>query len=398
MHRGFRMESVPGALAVLAMAGLSFGLAADEEGAVRPGLHVRADGTLTRDGRAYRGIGVNYFDAFYRHLKDPNDTTYDAGFAALADAQIPFARLMGCGFWPVDQKLYAEDKAEFLRRFDDVVRSAEKHGVGLIPSLFWHTATVPDLVGEPVSEWGNLQSKTHAYMRDYVRDIVTRYVDSPAIWGWEFANEFNLGANLPNAAEHRPPVWPDLGTATSRSERDEWTYETIRTAFAAFADEVRKYDAYRVISTGDSLPRESGWHNWAKGTWTADSPDQFALLLGADNPDPVDIVSIHAYGGDAQRLRDARFVTAALRKPLFVGEFGAPGPRADSEAAFAELLATIEQAQVPLAAVWVYDFGNQGDFCITADNERAYQLEAISAANGRIAAQLAAEGAELRQP
>ncbi len=398
MCRWFRAKCVLGALAVWVMAGASPGQPAAEGGPARPGLHARADGTLTRSGRLYRGIGVNYFDAFYRHLKDPADTTYDAGFAALAAAQIPFARLMGCGFWPVDQKLYTEDKDEFLRRFDDVVRSAEKHGIGLIPSLFWHTATVPDLVGEPVGEWGNLQSKTHAYMREYVRDIVARYVDSPAIWGWEFANEFNLGANLPNAAEHRPPVWPDLGTAASRSERDEWTYETIRTAFAAFADEVRKYDAYRVISTGDSLPRESGWHNWAKGTWTADSPDQFALLLGADNPDPVDIISIHAYAGDAQRLRDARFAAAALCKPLFVGEFGAPGPRSDSEAAFSELLATIEQAQVPLAAAWVYDFGNQDDFCITGGNERAYQLEAISAANERIRGQLATEEAERGQP
>ena len=394
MNRWIRTESVLGVLAVSVMAGAGLGQSADEGGAAQPGLHVRADGTLARGGQPYRGIGVNYFDAFYRHLKDPEDTTYDAGFAALAAAQIPFARLMGCGFWPVEQKLYTEDKDEFLRRFDDVVRSAEKHGIGLIPSLFWNISTVPDLVGEPVSAWGNLQSKTHAYMRDYVRDIVTRYADSPGIWGWEFGNEFNLGANLPNAAEHRPPVWPDLGTATSRSEEDEWTYEIIRTAFAAFADEVRKYDPHRVVSTGDSLPRESGWHNWAAGTWTVDSPDQFALLLGADNPDPVDIISIHAYGGDAQRLRDARFVAAALRKPLFVGEFGAPGPQADSEAAFTELLATIEKAEVPLAAVWVYDFGNQDDFCVTAGNDRAYQLEAISAANERIRAQLASGEAE----
>ena len=31
-------------------------------------------------GKGLRGIGVNYFDAFYRTLRDGNDTSYDAGF------------------------------------------------------------------------------------------------------------------------------------------------------------------------------------------------------------------------------------------------------------------------------------------------------------------------------
>jgi len=360
------------------------------------GLHVREDGVLTKDGMPFRGIGVDYFDAFFRHLTDPQNTTYDAGFAALAEAGIPFVRMIGCGFWPVEHKLYTEDKDEFFRRFDDVVRAAEQQGIGLIPSLFWYTATVPDLVGEPSSEWGNLESKTHEYMRNYVRDVVTRYKGSPAIWGWEFANEFNLGANLPNAAEHRPAVWPTLGTAESRSEKDEWTYEIIRTAFAAFANEVRQYDPYRAISTGDGFPRESAWHNWKLNTWTEDTPDQFAQMLVGDNPDPVDIISVHAYEDAAQAIRDARFVAAAVGKPLFVGEFGAPGPRAESEAGFMALLAAIEEAQVPLAAAWVFDHGDDDTFTITATNERSYQLQAIAETNGRIRAQLEKEAAEGR--
>ncbi len=240
------------------------------------GLAVSPTGVLLKDGRPFRGIGVNYFNALGRHLADANNTTYDAGFAALSEANIPFARLAGCGFWPRDQKLYLDNPEEFFRRFDDVVRSAEKHGIGLIPSLFWTTATAPDLMGEPVNQWGNPQSKTHEYMRKYVRDVVTRYRNSPAIWGWEFGNEYNLGANLPNAAQHRPQVAPSLGTATTRSAKDELTHEDIRTAFAAFAAEVRKYDPHRVISTGNSLPRNSAWHNWKERKWTPDTPEQFA--------------------------------------------------------------------------------------------------------------------------
>jgi hypothetical protein len=228
----------------------------------RPGLSVNAQGEFVKDGRPYRGIGVNYFDAFSRHLLDPSDTSYEAGFAALARARIPFARIMGGGFWPVEQRLYQEHRQEFLRRFDDVVRAAERHGISLIPSLFWNVATVPDLVGEPVSAWGDPKSKTRAYMRAYVEDLVTHYRRSPALWGWEFGNEFNLGADLPNAAEHRPATVPRLGTSASRSEKDEWSYETIRDAFAAFAREVRRFDPHRAISSGDSLPRTAAWHNW----------------------------------------------------------------------------------------------------------------------------------------
>lgn len=88
------------------------------------------DGVLFKDGDPYRGIGVNCFDAFARTLADPNDTS---------------------------------------------------HGVGLIPSLFWCIPMVPDLVGEPCDQWGNPAGETHEFMRTYVREVVTRYVDSPAL-------------------------------------------------------------------------------------------------------------------------------------------------------------------------------------------------------------------------
>jgi hypothetical protein len=371
----------------------ALGVASAAEPGAPPGLSVRKDGVLVKDGRPYRAIGVNYFNAFYRHLKDPKDTGYEEGFKALAEAKIPFARIMGCGFWPVEQKPYRENREEFFRRFDDVVRSAERHGIGLVPSLFWHVATVPDLVGEPVGEWGNPKSRTHEYLRAYVKDVVTRYKDSPAIWAWEFGNEFNLGANLPNAPEHRPQVVPQLGTPAARSEKDEWTHETIRTAFAAFAAEVRKIDPHRAISTGDAFPRESAWHNWKEKSWTKDTPEQAAGMLLGNAPDPVDLVSVHAYGDAGRRIREARETAAKAGKPLFVGEFGSPGPPEKSEKEFQALLAAVEEAQVPLAALWVYDFSGQDkDWNVTAANARAGQLRAVAEANARIRAAAAAEG------
>ncbi|MBV9867666.1 MAG: cellulase family glycosylhydrolase [Abitibacteriaceae bacterium] len=348
------------------------------------GLTVRADGTLMKDGKPYRGIGVNYFDAFYRTLLKADDTSYEQGFKTLADYKIPLARIMGCGFWPVDNKLYLQNKELYFQHFDAVVHAAEKYHIGLIPSLFWNMATVPDMVGEPCDQWGNPASKTHEFMRTYIKEVVTRYRNSPAIWGWEFGNEYNLGADLPNAAEWRPPIHPELGTATSRSARDELTHDMIRTAFAAFAREVRKYDPYRIISTGNGFPRASAWHQRREKSWTKDTPEQYGEMLLGDNPDPISVISVHAYSED-ERIKPTLDIAIRAHRPLFIGEFGLPGPRTDAtEKQFNQTLSIIEQTKVPLAALWVYDFGHQDDFNVTANNQRAYQLQSIAEANTAI--------------
>ncbi len=375
------------------------------------GLTVARDGMLLKDGKPWRGIGVNYFDAFYRTLRRPDDATYREGFAELAKREIPFARFMACGFWPNDWKLYLEDKPRYFALLDGVVRAAEEHGIGLIPSLFWHSATVPDIVGEPRSEWGNPRSKTHALMRAYVREVVTRYRNSPAIWGWEFGNEYNLDADLPNAAQHRPAVVPKLGTPEKRSERDDLTHDALAIALRAFAQEVRKHDRRRIISSGNSAPRPSAWHQWKEKSWAQDSKDQFAERLLLDNPDPVDTLGLHVYEPREKRfgretpveafVSAAMQVSAQVKKPLFIGEFGASGvgPEAEKGAKerLAALIAAIEKAEAPLAALWVYDFAGQDkDWNVTAKNARSWQLTAIAEANQRLKARLLARPAGAR--
>jgi hypothetical protein len=348
-----------------------------------PGLSVR-DRVLLKDGAPCRAIGVNYFDAFSRTLQDHNDTSYDAGFQTLAENGIPFARFMCTGFWPAEMKLYMEDKATYFDLLDSVIRSAERHGVGLIPSLFWYLPAVPDLVHEPCDQWGNPASKTREFMRTYTRDVVTRYLDSPAIWAWEFGNEYNLDADLPNAKDHLPAILPQLGTASTRSERDILTHEMVRTAFREFAREVREYDPHRMISTGNSIPRPSAWHQMRERTWAKDSPEQFEEMLAGDNPDPVDTISVHIYQDAASRLPDACETARQAGKSLFVGEFGVHGEGPETAEQFQSLLRLIEDMQVPLAALWVFDFKVQPELSVRADNSRSYQLKAIAEANRRI--------------
>jgi len=350
-------------------------------------LTVGKNGTLEKDGVSYRGVGVNYFDAFSRVLHDPDNTSYNRGFQILSEHGIPFARFLCGGFWHVGMRLYMEDRAAYFEQLDTLIAAAEMHGVGLIPSFFWLSSAVPDLVGEPCDAWGDPRSRTHAFMRTYVRETVRRYRMSPAIWGWEFGNEYNLLADLPNAASHRPAVHAHLGTAKKRSQRDDLTHDRIRIAFAAFAREVRKHDPYRILSTGNSFPRSSAWHQRTEKTWTHDTPAQQTDMLLGDNPDPIDTLSIHAYrDGGAQAIRVAMEVSAKCNKPVFVGEFGVGGVGEEVEKEFVSLLEAIERAKVPLAAVWVFDYDGQVDLNVTDSNARAYQLEALARANQKIRA------------
>lgn len=350
------------------------------------GLTNGPNATLLKEGKPYRGIGINYFDCFLRTLQDGSDTSYDAGFATLAAKGIPFARFSATGFWPKDMELYQKDREEYFRRLDGVIQSAEKHGVGLVPSLFWYFACVPDLVGEPMDQWGNPQSKTQAWMRTYVQEIVTRYRDHPTIWAWEFGNEYSLQANLPNAKEHRPAVHPTLGTAAARSERDDLTFAIVRVAFVEFAKAVRSHDPKRLILTGDSFPRLSAWHQEHEKNWTQDTPEQFSEMLSISNPDPVSAISLHAYESDDERFPAAMAVARKLNKPLFVGEFGAQGETPEQEAKCRRLMKAIVDQEIPLAALWVFDLKSQKDFNVTASNARSWQLDLISETNKKLSA------------
>ena len=350
------------------------------------GLSVSPHGALLLNGKGFRGIGVNYYDAFVRLLGEGKIQDVEAGFRVLTSNQIPFVRFSADGYWPTDWQLYQTNRQEYFTRLDAVVKLAERHGIGLIPSLFWHQPTISDLVGEPVDQWGNPSSQTHTFMRTYVREVVTRYRRSPAIWAWEFGNEFNLPADLPNAAEHRAPVVPTLGTATSRSARDDLTHAHIRTALAEFAREVRRHDPHRLIISGNAFPRPSAWHQQRERNWKPDAPEQRAEMLAADNPSPIASLSGRLYStNDLAALVPAMALARQSGKPLLIGEFGVPGPMTDpTQRQFREWLDALDTHGVPLAALWVFDFEGQAtDWNVTAGNGRHEQLRLITEMNTR---------------
>jgi len=378
---------------------------------VKPGLTVK-DGKLYKDGKIYRGIGMNYCDLFQALLGNPDDDRTLKGLAFLGEKRIPFVRFWCCGFWPSDWDLYFEDKEEWFRRLDMVVRTAEENNVGLIPSMFWRTSTYPDLVDEYQDQWGNPDSKTHEFMRTYTREVVTRYKDSPSIWGWEFANEMNLNCDLPNGMEFLGKVIPHLKVNLEKDEKNLITNEIAQIAYKAFAHEVRKYDDHRFITTGNSSPRPCAYHIAGKlePIWGYDDQEQAFQAFRWFAPDPMDLVSVHSYGGKPEEMKYggvqgieqtlsllAKF-SKRINRPLFVGEFAGLGPdHTELKDEFPEYqkayLDTILQEKIDLAAYWVFDYTADREIMglVRKDNEWAWVIDQIVEYNDKISKQIASE-------
>ncbi|PIZ33495.1 MAG: hypothetical protein COY42_29915 [Armatimonadetes bacterium CG_4_10_14_0_8_um_filter_66_14] len=375
------------------------------------GLTVK-DGKLYRNGEVYRGLGVNYCDLFQELVHNGDDTRTLDGLTFLGQKKIPFVRFWSCGFWPSDWDLYFADKDEWFRRLDLVVRTAEEAGVGLIPDLFWRTETYPDLFEEFMQDWANPDSKTRAFMSTYVKEVVTRYKDSSAIWGWEFANEINRACDLPNGMEFLGKKIPARKVDLAKDARNLMTHQIAESAFVAFAEEVRKHDPFRFVTTGNSTPRWCSFHiaNKLQPLWGEDNREQSLEAFKWYAPDPTDVVSVHSYGEKPEDVKYAgvtgieatltvlKDFARQLNKPLFVGEFAGLSPdKTELKPKFREYqtlyLDTFVKEKIDLAAHWVFDYTRDRDSMglVRKDNECAWVIDQLAEYNERIRQQLVAE-------
>ena len=346
------------------------------------GLTVNDSGVLMRHGRPYRGVGVNYYDAFVRCLRNPKDHSYRQGFNALGAHGIPFARFSAGAYYAGDVEQYLNDRDSYIHRMDGVVAAAEKAHVGLIPSLFWSISAVSDAVAEPRASWANSSSQTRKLMRKYTQDVVSRYVSSPAIWGWEFSNELSL------------PV--DMRVGSIRPER-ALSYDAFRSAALDFASTVRTIDPHRILLTGNSLPRGNAYHNSLIGPAALDTEGEFARILLRDNPGPFSPICIHAnastvgrYFADRrvsfqQLLETCRRIGESAGKPIYLEEMiplpldQSLIPLTNGRDYFSTEFQAVKNSHIPLASLWEYDRKTSHDpYSATFENANAFTLQMIA--------------------
>lgn len=384
---------------------------------------------IIKAGRPYLAIGLNFYSLF-------NRADVPAQLAFLAARGVPFVRYNAGQFEAGSNakagwRQYLSDPVGWWAKNDLIVAAAEAAGIGLIPSLFWRHATIPDLMAytsagkrDTISEWGQKGSNTRAFIRDYTAIFVDRYSRSPAIWGWEMGNEFESFADLyPRAtfirrADGGPSAYtakPDPSSANGAT--DVISLADLAVASAEWCSVVAEHDPHgRIKSGGNSVSLPTRFNQFSKLSAGLDTYAQW--MTGApggvpwpeyENPRCYDVLSAHSYQ-EARRpfwyWNDQTYAKATpesligvlkgiaerFGRPLFLGEWGAirgqPTITSDgaAEAAqFTTTLAAIVRARVPLSALWNYGFEANGSgldaWNVDVGTARQYQLEALAGAN-----------------
>jgi len=360
------------------------------------GLHVE-DGVITLEGKPFYGFGVNYFGAF-THYEDgglPDPQTFKDGLAGLAAHNIPFVRI-ALGYYPSFYARYDADPVGTLAKLREVLDAAEAQHVGVILSLFWHDAALPEHVGEKRADMGEAESKTVAYAVEFTTAVVREFAGHRALWGWEIGNEYNLDADL--CDRNLQGFLPGGFTFDNPTGRDYFTSDEAADFFEAVASTIRKYDGYRIITNGCSEMRTAAWH-MHKATmrlrpdhlwdinWTQDSRADFEKAIALYTPDSVDTVSFHFQSGSSGAETPSYILSypvfagedpltvpgflesyvqaaKAAGKALYLGEFGDFRDMESAEdcpEAFRTLCGQISDAGIQIASLWQFqDYNDSG--------------------------------------
>jgi hypothetical protein len=356
---------------VLVVALLAFAAMGQVIGEKEGTMFLKQEGnTLVLGDEPLRLVSVNKFDLFLRFL-DGGERKQGAIFAIEEAARQGFSviRFAGVGFYPSNMRSWTNERV-YWGAFDELVQTARKNGVRLIPVINWNIYLFPDMAGECVQDMLlNPDSRSRQYLWLYTHQLVSRHKDEPAILFWELTNEMNLAADLafqsPFGRSDLNPVHE--GTSFMRLRRDHFTTDQMIPFLKEWAQFIRSIDTNHLISTGFSAPRPAAQHlrlAGGKGDWTEDNEAELETYLRDTHPDPIDLISIHFYQRhDNLRLGNtdegsvaalAVFMQIAQRigKPLYIGETGDDYPSRPDTPFLKSVLDEVVRLQIPLTLVW----------------------------------------------
>ena len=285
------------------------------------GLHVSESGTIYLAGNKFYGYGINMFSTFLFHLnnlynekydsKNPtimNKTAYKDDFALCKAYNIPIVRIPFSTWGVEGYKYFDNDRDRFFKAMDDIVAEAEKNHIGIIASLLWNQDALPYYVQEKRASYGDINSRIMEYAKEYASAIVERYKDSPAIFGWEIGNEYNLCADLTDMYCRNYTPGSIFKVGEYFTFMDYYSSGELQIFYKEIGSLIRSIDPDRMITTGNGENRNFAYashqssenmdeaHYWPID-WTASTREQFMEMLDYFTPDPIDTICFHFQHG-----------------------------------------------------------------------------------------------------
>lgn len=351
-----------------------------------------SNGTMTLNGNYFKTMGVNGFRFLSDELtlfKGASGATagYQAGdyekrFQLLKDNNISFARIP-FGSWgdiAFDVFDMSEDHHEYFSIADKVVRAAEKYNIGIIIDFFWLHTRVPTRNGEYFADLANPNSKTFQYQVKFINAIINRYKNSPAIWGYEIGNEYNLNMDYYDANTDNPKNY------ITTNELGEY-YKNI-------SNKISEADSTRLITTGDSMIKREAyqlytvtkdiyysnhkpWSAGSKGT-SFTTFDDYKSMIKKLNGGSINTISLHFYEQDSFKPSGLGgtidvYMEQAKKKnqAVYLGEFGGGfTSESDAREKFDKEMASIQKRGLQLSSPWL----STSDGYFMAQNDRSTQF------------------------
>lgn len=315
----------------------------------RRGLTVGPDQTLRLDGARFRNIGLNYGGAITPISTQPSATACAYTTSADQDAMLDVCeqvkakvlRVKASPYWPA-QWLYgvnggksvaaatAADREAHYAKIDAFLAKCEARGIGVILCFAFRLASPSDLCGETMrAGWLTPGSATRNFFQTFTQEIVSRYLNHSAVYGWELSNEVNHYNDATDAAMgNYPGVNAAFGSRASYSAANdmfrglEWS-----SVVSWWNGIVTAIDNQRIVLTGNG-PNS---YSQPGGTRVVVFP-MYLWHKEQVRDNPTNCGSIHWYGGVGYGSPGFRGLDAILTgvrhwqkqagRGFLIGEFG----------------------------------------------------------------------------